>query len=299
MGQRWDPRSGWAATPTRAGGGLRGGGKGRVVPAFRVRPEGELRELTLREGRLGASQDWSSSSSSPASRGEATPSSPAASTSLTALPGAPLGGWAQAIRGSSGSRSSSSSSSRLPPPSADASRPGSEDSAMASLRAFCVETGSERRAARLWPRHRGGPQWLGPVEDLLTGVPPAPRQPGGCPRAAASRAPPRANPAPARKGGGGGGRGRHLQLLEREDARWGGCGRGAPRWALIYLLQPKSASLPLQNSFIECTIIHTYIFISVTNIFYPHYKHVRVVTLSFVQTFWTLVVCILSLLFPH
>lgn len=225
-GTEMGPCRGRAATRSRQGTGRGAAGscKGRVAPAprgrFRVGWVGELRlTLTLREGRLDASQDRSSSSLSPASRGEAAPSWPAASTSLTAIPGAPLGGWAQAVRGSSGSRSSSSSASKLPPPSSDASRPDSEDSAMASLCAFRVETGSEWRAARLWPRHRGELQPLWRVQD--TSQTPCP--PGGCPRAVASRAPPRANPAPARKGGGvvgGAWGGCHLPRREREVARW-------------------------------------------------------------------------------
>lgn len=229
VGQRWGPAgAGRRRAPGRGpGGGAAGWCKGRVAPAprgrFRVGWVGELRRtLTLREGRLDASQDRSSSSLSPASRGEAAPSWPAASTSLTAIPGAPLGGRAQAVRGSSGSRSSSSSASKLPPPSSDASRPDSEDSAMASLCAFRVETGSEWRAARLWPRHRGEllPLW----RNQDTSQTPGP--PGGCPREVASRAPPRANPAPAQKGGGvvgGAWGGCHLQLEQREVARWGGC----------------------------------------------------------------------------
>uniref|UniRef100_A0A9L0S2K4 O-phosphoseryl-tRNA(Sec) selenium transferase n=1 Tax=Equus caballus TaxID=9796 RepID=A0A9L0S2K4_HORSE len=134
---------------TGAPGGPRREGKGRVAPEptgrFRFWRADELRRVrTLREGQRGASLGRSSSSLSPASPGEAAPSSRAVSTSLTALPGAAFRGWAQAIRCSSGSRSSSSSSSSRRPPPGDARRPGSKDSAMASLRAFGAETGSER-----------------------------------------------------------------------------------------------------------------------------------------------------------
>lgn len=84
-------------------------------PVLRVRSSSvdKLAEIDL-------SPDAPGGSSVAGSRRTAAPSS---SCSLTALPGAPLRGWAQATRGSSGSRSSSSSSE---------GRVGSQASAMMS-----------------------------------------------------------------------------------------------------------------------------------------------------------------------
>lgn len=179
------------------------------------------RNLAPRVGLRGASLGGSSSSLSPASPGEPAPSSPAASTSLTAVPGAPFRGWAQAIRGSSGSRSSSSSSSRLPPPVA-ARRPGSEDSAMTSVSAFRADTGSEKQGARAWPRHRGGPEPLEPVEATSHAGWSAPRPPRGCPApplAATHLTPPRACAERALAAVGGAGRGLGVGLLPASSTR--------------------------------------------------------------------------------
>ena len=147
-----------------------GVGKSRVAPEptgrFRSRLVGELRwRPKPGEEEKDASRGRSGSSRSLAWLGEAAPSSPAAVSSLTAPPGATFRRWAQAIRGSSGSRSSSSSSSsRLPLP-ADSGLPGSEASAMASLCAFRAETDSERRGVQVWSRHRGAPEPLGQTEE--------------------------------------------------------------------------------------------------------------------------------------
>lgn len=134
------------------------------------------------------------------SRGTAAPSS---ACSLMALPGAPLRGWAQATRGSSGSRSSSSSSE---------GRGGWQSSAMASAGGSGAQSG------------RAPPGWglsIAPNRGRRT-APTPPHQSTGPrpPRPAAGHAPPLeprdARHTPAQKGRGWGKRGR------------GGAGRVSP-----------------------------------------------------------------------
>jgi hypothetical protein len=127
-------------------------------------------------------------------------SAPSSACILTALPGATLRGWAQATRGSSGSRSSSSSSE---------GRVGSQASAMMSRGG----SGAQSRRAPDWDPsitpNRGG---------LLPPTPPHQSTSPRRPRPAAGHAPPLeprdAFLTPAQKDRGWGKRG------------WGGAGRG-------------------------------------------------------------------------
>lgn len=139
----------------------------------RVAPEPEMR---VRSGSMDklvevdASPAASGGLSVAGSRGTAAPSS---ACSLMALPGAPLRGWAQATRGSSGSRSSSSSSE---------GRGGWQSSAMASAGGSGAQSG------------RAPPGWglsIAPNRGRRT-APTPPHQSTGPrpPRPAAGHAPP-------------------------------------------------------------------------------------------------------------
>lgn len=186
----------------------RGDGKRQVAPETMHRSVGELCGCPApREGQPGESLGRISSSWSSAWRAEAAPFCRAASSSLTAVPGALFRGWAQAIRGSSGSRSSSSPSRLSPPAAARLPDPG--DSAMASsvLSALTRAQRGEVSGSGLGIAGKTGQ--LGQTEATSlarrrawvppTGCPAPPRPPPAAPRAQ--------RPAPAPKSRGVGGRG--------------------------------------------------------------------------------------------